>query len=123
MIEAVGIPETPLPVLPSKVDVGALGGKKTEDLSDEELERAAKGLEGVFISMLVSKLREGMTEEGLFGSNDGGVYGGLFDQMMGEQLSERGGIGIAEMVIRAEMQRRGDQPPRDLPVTKGKGTP
>lgn len=120
MIQSLGLPESPLPVPSSTVDVGALGRKKTDELSDEELERAAKGLEGVFVSMLVGKLREGMTEEGLFGSDDGGIYGGLFDQMMGEQLSERGGIGIAEMVVRAEMQRRGGKASEDVPAAEGK---
>ncbi len=120
MIESLGLPESPLPVPSSTVDVNALGRKRTEELSDEELERAARGLEGVFVSMLVSKLREGMTEEGLFGSDDGGIYGGLFDQMMGEQLSQRGGIGIAEMVVRSEMQRRQGRSPGDVAAAEGK---
>ena len=74
---------------------------------DEALRETAQKLEGVFVSMLTKTLRESMSGEGLFGGGPGAdVYSGLFDQMMGDQIASRRGLGIAEMVVRSEMARR-----------------
>ncbi|MEZ6195519.1 MAG: rod-binding protein [Planctomycetota bacterium] len=79
------------------------------------LEKAAHGLESVFTSMMVQTMRESLGEEGLFGGLPGSdIYSGFFDRMMGDALSERGGIGIAEMVIRDGMRAEQAVAPEDV---------
>ena len=73
-----------------------------ERLGEGGLEDAAYQLEGLFVSMLVQKMRESLSGGDLFGEVAGSsIYGGMFDRMMGEALARRGGLGVAEMVIRS----------------------
>ena len=68
------------------------------------LHEVANQLEGIFFSMMVKQMRESMSEGGLFGDGVGAdTYEGFFDEMMGESLSGRGDLGIAEMVLRQAM--------------------
>lgn len=79
----------------------SLTGFKTPD-SAEDVRATANKLEGVFVSMMLRTMRESLGGGGFFGDAAGAdTYGGMFDQMMGEELSRRGGLGIAEMVIRS----------------------
>ncbi|MCB1282445.1 MAG: rod-binding protein, partial [Salinibacterium sp.] len=74
---------------------------------EKALREVGEKLEGVFVSMLVKSMREGMSEDGLFGKGPGAdIYDGFFDQMMGEELSKRGGLGISEMVVRAQIDHQ-----------------
>lgn len=86
----------------------AAAAKVDADADRGELEATAKKLEAVFMSMLAKQLRETMSEDGLFGDGPGAeIYSGFFDQIMGEKLSDRGGVGIAELIVRDSL-RRGD---------------
>lgn len=68
--------------------------------NDEELKKTADQLEGVFVSMLVKKMRESL-DEPMFGEGpEAETYSGFFDQMLGEEISKGGGIGLSEMVMR-----------------------
>ena len=105
------------PLLPGAPDLGGFErlSRMDGELDDKELAKVANQMEGVFVSILVKKMREGMTGEGLFGDGPGAdVYGGFFDQMMGEELARRGGLGISEMVVRAAMDRKNAIEPEEL---------
>jgi len=109
--------QTATPLLPGGPDIAGLSRrfKGEGDLDDRELTDVSRQLEGVFVSVLVKKMREGMTGDGLFGKGTGSdIYGGFFDQMMGEELSRRGGLGISEMVVRAAMDRKESVAPEEL---------
>ena len=109
------------PQLPTPLDPAIAGFKKPE--SEEEVREVANKLEGVFLSMMLQKLREAMTEDGLFGSVPGAdTFSGLFDQMMGEEMSRRGGLGISEMVlqsVRVGDQVRADESAESVAVETG----
>jgi Rod binding domain-containing protein len=91
---------------------GLLSGGGTDK---ERLGQAAEKLEGVFVSMLVETMRKTMSEDGLFGDMPGAdVYEGFFDRMMGESIAERGGLGIAEMVVRDGAAARAAISPEEL---------
>lgn len=89
------------PIVQQPLDEALLARfKRAESL--EEVRATANQLEGVFVSMMVQKMREALNEDGLFGDVPGAdTFGGMFDQMMGEELSRRGGLGIADMVLRS----------------------
>lgn len=60
---------------------------------------AARGVESIFLSLLVSELRKAGGGEGLFGGGTGaGVFEGFFDRIIGEQLAGSGGIGLAAAI-------------------------
>lgn len=68
-------------------------------------EEAARAFEAVFASLLMKEMRNTLSE-GLFGAEKSDVLGGLFDQHIGESLTEGRGIGIKQMVL-AHLERTG----------------
>jgi Rod binding domain-containing protein len=66
-------------------------------MTAEKRAEVAKEFEAVFSSMLVKQMRESLTE-GMFGSDSGDVYGGLFDLFLGRHMAEAQPIGIDKMV-------------------------
>ena len=90
----------------TSTSVDQVGRLNTQPKDKKELVDTAKKLEGVFLSMMVKQMRQSMSEDGLFGEGSHGeVLGGMFDQMMGEELSERSALGIAELVVRSALKR------------------
>jgi len=63
-----------------------------------EARLAAKKLEAVFSTMLVKEMR-GTQGSSMFGEGTSSdVYGGWFDQYMGEVLAKRGALGLANSI-------------------------
>ncbi len=62
-------------------------------------EEVAQSFESVFASMLVKEIRSTLSE-GLFGSEQSDVFGGLFDLHIGQAMTEGRGMGIREMVLK-----------------------
>lgn len=70
----------------------------------------AKQIEAVFASMLVKEMRNA-SPGSFFGTDSASdVYGGWFDQHMGESIAERGSLHIADYVQRLIQMREGEQP-------------
>jgi Rod binding domain-containing protein len=63
-----------------------------------QVEQVAQGLESTFFAMLCKEMRDTLEPGTLFGEDQGDVFGGLFDQFMGEHLAQGGPLGIAAMV-------------------------
>lgn len=77
-----------------------------EKSSPEKVRAVGRQLEGVFFSMMLERMRETMTEDGLFGDGPGSdVYGGLFDRYVGESISKNSNLGIADMIVRESSRR------------------
>jgi Rod binding domain-containing protein len=79
------------------VSVGPVGavGQPAQPPVDPEIRTAARGLEGVFLSLLVGEMLKG-TEVG-----DGNpLYAGIATEKLGERLAEDGGIGLAALLER-----------------------
>ncbi|MCB9834141.1 MAG: rod-binding protein [Planctomycetes bacterium] len=94
-----GIGSTILPTDRLGLEVGRLRVPDA-DAPREEVKKVAEQLEGVFFSMMVKEMRKSLTDESLFGDGpEAEQYSGLFDQMMGEQMSRSGGLGIARLVM------------------------
>ncbi len=63
--------------------------------------KAAGDFESLFASMMLKEMRKSLDPETLFGGDSGDVYGGLFDQFLGQQIADGGGFGLARMVKEA----------------------
>jgi Rod binding domain-containing protein len=80
---------------------GALSPGKDKNAS------VATDFESLFTSQLLKEMRKSLDPETMFGSDPGDVYGGMFDQFVGQQMANSGGIGIAKMV-RETLKREND---------------
>lgn len=84
----------PLDALTAERDLSSLaGGRTTAD--------AARQFEAVFASLLLKTMRESMSGDGLIPGDGGDVLGGLFDQFLGEHISQHGGLGLAASLQRS----------------------
>ncbi|QDT56233.1 Peptidoglycan hydrolase FlgJ [Caulifigura coniformis] len=82
--------------LPSSAESGLLG-LDVGNASSGKIEDAAKQVEGLFVSMLLKTMRETMASE-MFGGDGADVWGGMFDQSMGEHIVSAGGLGLVEQL-------------------------
>lgn len=71
----------------------------------------AKRLEAVFASMLIKEMRNA-SPGSFFGTDSASdVYGGWFDEHVGQALAERGSLHIADFVERMiQSNTKGEQP-------------
>jgi peptidoglycan hydrolase FlgJ len=60
-----------------------------------EIDEAAKGMEGIFMSLLVNEMFKG-TEI----TEGQPVYAGLMTEKFGDQLADSGGFGLADVIAR-----------------------
>jgi Rod binding domain-containing protein len=73
----------------------ALAGEDlASSLKGKSAEEMATKFEGVFVSMLLKTMRETMTSGEMFGSDGADIWGGMFDQYMGDAIAQSGGIGL-----------------------------
>ena len=95
------------------------GGDSKPKTVGPDQEKAAKDFESVFTSMLLKEMRKTLEPTSLFGEDSSDIYGGLFDQFMGQHVADAGGIGIAKVVLES-MKHLTAAPknPTTLPVTK-----
>ncbi len=70
--------------------------KPTAKLSSNE--KVAKDFESLFTSMVLKEMRNSLEPGSLFAEDSNDVYGGMFDQYMGEHMSNAGGLGLAKMI-------------------------
>jgi len=78
----------------------------SEGQNAQQLRQAAEELEGLFLGLLLKSMRSTVSEGGLFKEGtDAKMYKDMFDQEVGRALSRRGGIGLADMIIRDQILR------------------
>ncbi len=64
----------------------------------ERTEETATAFEAIFGALLVKEMRKTLPD-GLFGSDAADIYGGLFDEHIGQQLAEGDGLGIKQFLL------------------------
>jgi flagellar protein FlgJ len=69
--------------------------------TDSNVADVAKKFEGVFMSMLLKTMRESMTDGEMFGGDEADIRGGIFDQYMGDAMSQSGGLGVVSQLTRS----------------------
>jgi len=102
-------PLTPAPAL----GAGSLKSTEPKDPKDpkdkdtRQLRQTAQELEGVFLGLLLKSMRGTVSQGGLFGKGtDSEMYQDMFDQEIGRTLARRGGIGLADMIVRDQVLRK-----------------
>lgn len=71
-----------------------------QDASPETVRKVAQQFEALFIQMMLKNLRETGVEGGLFGSDQEKLYRDMFDQQLSVDLSEKGALGLADLLVR-----------------------
>ncbi|MBL8816291.1 MAG: hypothetical protein JNL58_09690 [Planctomyces sp.] len=73
----------------------------------ESAERLGRELEALFVSMMMKQMRQSSLDEGLFPGDRSDTLGGIFDDAMGKQVAEFGGLGVAELIQSVPAANRG----------------
>ncbi len=73
----------------------------------ESAERLGRELEALFVSMMMKQMRQSSLDEGLFPGDRSDTLGGIFDDAMGKQVAELGGLGVAELIQSVPAANRG----------------
>ncbi|NNU17414.1 hypothetical protein HK107_13865 [Parvularcula sp. ZS-1/3] len=84
--------------------------RKLAAAKPDEARKAAEGFEAVFLNQFVSSMFSGMKTDGLFGGGQGEkMWQGFLVQHIADSFAQRGGIGIADMVM-AEINKTSEVP-------------
>ena len=86
----------------------------SKENDDAALKQAAKQFESIFMGMLLSSMRkanEVFEDEGVLNSNATKFYQDMYDKQLSTELSEKGSLGLADLLV------------QQLRPTKGKTTP
>lgn len=65
----------------------------------EELEKVAKGFEAIFVRQMLSKMRSANLAEGIDNSSGVEQFREMSDARMADELSSKGGLGIAQLLL------------------------
>lgn len=105
MTDAIALPGAPLPMSTN-------GSARDTDPREAEARRAAEEFEAIFIAQMMAPMFEGINTDGLGG---GGMGEELFRPMLieryAEALSQTGGVGIADSIVRELMRLQEMQTP------------
>jgi len=71
-----------------------------QDQSPETVRKVAQQFEALFIQMLLKNMRNTGVEDALFGSDQEKLYRDMFDQQLSVNLSEKGALGLADLLVR-----------------------
>jgi len=83
-------------------DANGLTDLKREAVKDPTaaLRPVARQFESVFMQMMIKSMRSATEDGGLFSDEGGKMARDLFDNQMAVNLSEKGGIGIADALVK-----------------------
>ncbi|MEM7740834.1 MAG: rod-binding protein [Pseudomonadota bacterium] len=74
--------------------------RRLQAAAPHDAQKAAEGFEAIFLTQFVSSMFSGLDADGLFGGGNGEkMWQGFLTQHIAEAFAERGGIGIADMVL------------------------
>lgn len=85
--------------LPLAEVAGGVQAKPKPPIPDSD--KAAKDFEGVFMSMMLKEMRQSLEKGSMFGEDSSDIFGGMFDQFIGQHMADSGGMGMAKMVREA----------------------
>jgi len=83
--------------------IGASGGIAAQPPQSAEeraeMARAAKAFEGIFVRQLIGTMRQASLGDELAGSSAVDQFRELSDARMADSLADKGGLGIAELIL------------------------
>lgn len=74
---------------------------------ERRLRSTAHEIESIFLSHMLKTMREASGSKGLLTGKGQRVYQEMMDEHMGRALAKAGGIGLADMLVRDVLRRRG----------------
>lgn len=86
------------------------------------LKEVGRQFESLFIGMMLKSMREASPGDPLFGNQEASTYRDLFDKQVSQDLAARGGLGLAEMIVR-QLQTRVDAAPASAASPAPEGAP
>ncbi len=105
--------------VPVASDVAGLARLRSaaHERSPEALEAVARQFESLFLQMMLQSMRDASLGDGLFDSDAGELYQGMFDEQVALDMARGKGLGIAQLLIRQlapaaarEPAKNGDSP-------------
>ena len=82
------------------------------ELRDRELKKAAREFEALFVSYLLKVMRETIEESGLTEGGLGkGIYTELFDEELSRAVSQRGPLGLSDLILKGLSSRQPGESP------------
>lgn len=91
-------PINPADVFNPALSTSGLQSKKA-NLDDQELEKACRNFESLFVNYMLQEMRETLPEESLFGGGQAEkIYTGMLDTEVSKNISQQRGIGLAKMI-------------------------
>lgn len=99
MSEAVSMIAAPGAQVTAEPDIAG-AARRLQAAPPAEMKKAAEQFEAVFLTQFVGSMFEGMKSDGLFGGGQGEkMWQGFLTQHIADAFAQRGGIGIADMVL------------------------
>ena len=82
----------------------ALRGNAHQD-PQANLRKVARQFESLYLKMMLKSMRDASMGDPIFDSNSSDVYRDMFDNQLALQMSDQGGIGLADMLVRQLQQQ------------------
>ena len=104
MAEAIALPGAPLPM-------STTPAPRQDDPRQLEMRRAAEEFEAIFLAQMMAPMFEGLDTDGLGGGGMGEeIFRPMLIERYAEALSQAGGVGIADSIVRELMRLQEAQP-------------
>jgi len=70
--------------------------------ADDKLKAACKGFEAIFLNMMLTEMRQTVPKDSLMGESDNqqDITQSMLDSEMTKNMSQSGGVGLADMLYR-----------------------
>jgi flagellar protein FlgJ len=83
-------------------DFSSLTALRKDARKDPEasLRKVARQFESLYVKMMLKSMRDASPGDPMFDSDDSKVYRDMFDNQLAVQMSDHGGIGLADMLVR-----------------------
>jgi flagellar protein FlgJ len=116
------------PVAPdagSYLDLGEVARLRQTAAQDGKkgVREVARQFEGMMLQMMLKSMREAVPRSDLLKSSATDTYQELFDKQLAQNLAAKGGIGIADMIVRQMTRPTVSPPPPGTLDTTGTGAP
>lgn len=98
--------------------MGELRGQAQRD-QNGALREVAQQFESMFVQMMMKSMREAGFGEGMLESREAETFQSMHDKEIAQQISRRGGLGIADMLVDQMSRNKQAMPAADVLAARG----